>query len=270
MFSSRYASGIVIALACAIGICGSPSANADSVWSGAFPDGEDPTQLPGGVSGNVDWSIVGTTLTITIENTTSASEPNSGWVLSGILFDSTKTLTAPTAEAEKLIIWDDVSDKWIDDPGPIDVADYWAFKGGAGTSTFKVFGDEFDYALGAVGDINASEGLGNGDIIGTGAGGQPDGIDYAITSDNTPGFDPPPDSNSPLIQNLATFTFSVPDGTTAADITNVTAYYGTDGAPLEGFTPSGLIPAPSALVGLLSMGLMGLLGLAWRRRRRAA
>jgi len=31
-----------------------------------------------------------------------------------------------------------------------------------------------------------------------------------------------------------------------------------------------LIPAPSALVGLLSMGLMGLAGLVWRHRRRGA
>jgi len=41
---------------------------------------------------------------------------------------------------------------------------------------------------------------------------------------------------------------------------------------VEGITGTGTpeIPAPSALVGLLSMGVMGLLGLAWRRRRRAA
>ena len=45
-----------------------------------------------------------------------------------------------------------------------------------------------------------------------------------------------------------------------------------DGEPFYGIVEleGAVIPAPSALVGLISMGLMGALGYFWRRRKRAA
>ena len=226
-------------------------------WTGLTPDGEDESQFPSGVSGEVSWSISGDIVTFVLENTTAGALPNSGWVLSGMAFNAGGfMLTAQTATAENLLFWD--GDSWEDSPLSNSVEDFWAFKAG-----ISAYGTMFDYALGAVGDIdNGSDSLGVVDIIGTGLGGQPDGIDYAIVGNSDPGFSPPPASNSPVIQNFITVTFAGATGMTMDDITDVTPYFGTDGAS------GASVPEPTTMV-LFGAGLLAA-GIARRRKRKTA
>lgn len=255
MRSNKLPVSLVLALVVVASNLAERDVSAGYTWSNGMVVGEDPTQLPGGVSGSIDWSISGDVLTITMTNTTSAAEPNSGWVLSGMVFDATLSseslgLVAETATAETTIIWDDGSAQWVTAGSDVNVADYWAFKGGQ----IDAFGDSFDFALGTVGDIDGQEQLGNGDLIsGSGLNGQPDGSDYMIFSDNDPGASYR--GKSPLIQNSITFTFSGAEGMTVGD---VMPYFGTDGMTL--------VPEPASILVWGGLALAGV-GLIRRRRR---
>jgi hypothetical protein len=114
----------------------------------------------------------------------------------------------------------------------------------------------------------------------------PDGSAYGIIPANvSPGniFDPESTTdfgNGPsgraYVQYSATITLKNFTGS-LSDISNATFFYGTGSEDLTTFSgspgpgPGGQsVPEPSKLVAIFGLASMGLIGLAWRRRKQAA
>ena len=134
-----------------------------------------------------------------------------------------------------------------------DLSGQWA----AGTNKIA-FGSTFDYAVGAVGDLdNGTSTLGTGDVIDsskTQLTPSPDGIDFGIVgaggynalhgSFNKGG------TAQPVVKHAVVITYDYTGTLTMADIQNVTPYFGTDGVQL--------VPVPAAAwMGLSLLGGLG-------------
>ena len=110
--------------------------------------GEDPNQLPNGVSGTASFDVTGDLLTVEITSTTSDAQPNSGWVLSGLLFDVSNAamgMLVPVSASSSNLLNADSSVT----PGPIDTSDFVAAAEGV-----SGFGEVFDWGIGTAGEVD--------------------------------------------------------------------------------------------------------------------
>lgn len=237
-------------------LAGSFSARADS-WS--------VTGSSGSLSAAADFELVGSTLTITLTNTSAADVTTPSQVLTGLFFDSTATLTPVSAAlgTGSKLVYGTTSD----------VGKGWQYKGGLGTAAqgknaglsatgLGVFGPKGNFAADPV---------------------KLDGLDYGILSagDDTGTGNKGVKKHGPLIQNSIVFTLSVDGSFSLAALSgngtaNVVFQYGTaldephfTGAGAykpTGVTspPGGVAPEASSII-LLAFGGLPLLAAARRR-----
>jgi hypothetical protein len=203
--------------------------------------------------------ISGDTLTITLTNIATNDEQFDGQdapgnTLSGIFFDiaGSPTLTAQSATINPGSLLQGSTC----DPGICD-----------GTTTDV--GGEFGFATSWSGGPSSGYGISSSGYIGGGGtlfGGpnlddpdSPDGINFGIIS--AAGIYNPNGglANDPVIQDTVTFILTGVNGLSEDDISNVSFQYGT------GFDEPNIVPVPAA-VWLFGSGLLGMVGIARRRR----
>jgi hypothetical protein len=167
----------------------------------------------GGLSASADFSLSGSTLTVTLTNTSATTALVPADVLTGVFFDSAHTLT-PTSAA-----YPNGSTIW-----------YGTISTPSGT------GDGWGYATGvaaqgknsAISASGAVSGLGHSNF--SGANNPLQGLDYGILPAGYTGVGANTGitGHGPLIQNSVVFTLTVPSGFDLAELGNDVAFqYGT-------------------------------------------
>ena len=209
------------------------------------------------VSFSADFAIVGDTLTLTLNNTSTTSSANPDDLLSSFYFDilnggNRPTLTYASATGDTYInnalqvAGQDLTSVTLPPPPPSGSPDAWVIDTMDATqSPFMGFG------IGTVGNNNLTPNNFQGSLV--------NGIDLSIyagtiTTANL--------QSNLLVKDTATFVFSGLTGFTEADVSDVVFGLGT--AP-DSLLPE--IPLPPA-VWLFGSGLLGLIGIA--RRKKAA
>jgi hypothetical protein len=251
----KFASSLLLGLALVL-TSHTPLRAGTFTWGGApILAGDDPSFFP---SGTAVFEVNGSTLTLTLTNTTTQPVTAAWQALSGLTWDISNgvTLTAVSAVVGGSSIL--LNPPFV----ATDLSGEWAFRDdiSAGSSPSGPLGT---YGIGAIGDINFGvDTFGSKDCFATDPSNNdkcdsvfgkvgPGGIDAAIVG---PNFSPNGGFGGPVVQNEMVFTFNITNGTLTQDeITNVQALFGTDGAPA--------IPEPATLLllgsGLLGMGLLG-------------
>jgi len=230
-------------------------------YAGVSADGD-------AVSFEADFSISGDALTVRLLNTSPFSSASRDDCLSSFYFDIVRNGLRPTLSYVGAIgdVW--LTSKRLPDTLVTADADLKAVERGDGTWQFKTFNPDplFDYAfgLGTVGNSALGPYRFDGDIVGgRGHGPSAGQLPYSIYAGDVTTRSL---GNLYLVKDSATFTFSGIGGFTEDDIER-NCVFGM------GTSPSSLVvghnPEPSAVVGLLGMGAMGLVA-TWRKRRRQA
>ncbi len=234
--------------------------------------GERPEFTP---EGSADFSISGSTLTVTLTNTSSQEMLAIGEVLSGLFWDITDPgviLTpdlALIAPGSRLV--------GVGATGDMDLSSEWGYKSNveAGSTGAGPLGN---HGIGSVGDINfGADTFGPRDRFDTStnlflpSSGSLNGVEGGMVGPNvnfgSDGFT----SQGPVVQGWdgtdtgpgqMIFTFDITGGTLSDDeITNVQPLFGTDGAPM-------VIPEPATVIIWSLLGVIGFNVGWWRRRRK--
>jgi len=240
-------------------------AHADGIftWSGLPiapepPDGVDPSFLP---SGTATFEISGSTLTLTLVNTTTDTLKSNWHALSGFVWDITDAGVGLTmdqaliASGSQLV--DNDGNEWGTDI--TDLSSEWAYKSdiSAGSSVAGTIGP---HGVGSIGDINfGADTFGVNDRFDTTTNlfgpASLNGLSGAIIG-STDYFDPNGGFKDPVVSNSMVFSWTISGTLTLDEIVNGQPLFGTNGVTL--------VPEP---------GTLGLFGLAlggfwfWRRRR---
>jgi len=208
------------------------------------------------------FEISGDTLTITLTNIATSDEEIGGFdtpgnTLTGLFFDiagsPTLTKQSATITAGSLLQGSTCN------PGPCTTATT-DVGGEFGFATSWSGGPTAGYGISSSGYIGGSGTLFGGPNLDTPL--APDGINFGIISAASP-FSPNPGelADSPVIQDTVTFVLSLPnDQFSEDDISNVSFQYGTQFGE-----PNLVVPVPAA-VWLFGSGLLGMVGIARRRR----
>jgi hypothetical protein len=221
----------------------------------------------------VEFDLSGTDLTVTLTNTSpQLFNKNTGGtdmlqatnVLSGVLFDiaGNPTLTVGNAKLAS-------GSSMLNTGSATDTsASGWGF----GTPSGGSFNGQA-YGIEAFGGISVPMGKGNFANSNTAPNSavKLDGIDYGVVGSGYvagTGNDHLP--TTPFEQTAEVFHFTVPSGFDLSNINNVSFQYGTsngEAAFVGTPPPQQPTPEPGALT-LLGIGIAGLGGCAWRRRRK--
>lgn len=216
------------------------------VWAGTSHADEVFSGSSGDLKAAADFSLSGTTLTVTLTNTSTADVLDPTDVLTGVFFDTTGTLTPVSASLNGSTVY----------YGTItNAGDGW----GLGTG---VSANGENTAISATGAVT---GLGHSNF--SGASNALDGLAYGILSEgfnvSTTLANTGVTGHGPLIQDSVEFTLTVPTGFTLSELGSTVVFqYGTD---LSATHFDGTVPEPSSLVFLLGSGLLGLAGYGRRK-----
>jgi hypothetical protein len=204
------------------------------------------------LSASADFTLTGSTLTVTLTNTSAADVLVPSDVLTGVFFSSNGTLTPVSA------LLNTGSTVFFGSDGGGNVGGEWVYTNGLvgapGGATKGIYSAGFGFA--------ADPNFGGTNLQ------DPDGVDglqYGITSagDNTGNGNAAVTGGNALIKNSVVFTLTVANGFTLASITDVSFQYGT--ALNEPNLTN--IPEPTSML-LLGSGLVGLAAGLRRRLRR--
>jgi hypothetical protein len=197
----------------------------------------------GVLSATANFSLTGNTLTVTLTNTSKADVLVPTDVLTGVLFNTTHTLTPVSASLNGSTVF----------YGTLtNVGDGWGYASG-------VSAHGKNSAISATGAVN---GLGHSNFSGTSH--QLQGLDYGILSagDNPATGNTGVTGHGPLINDSVQFTLTAAPGFSLAELGNSVVFqYGTslsethfNGGPTPNFTAA---PAPPSSV-LLGIGVVAL------------
>jgi hypothetical protein len=216
------------------------------------------TGSSGSLAASAEFDLNGSTLTVTLKNTSAATATVPGDVLTGVFFNSSG-LTPVSASYGTSTIWYK--------SGAVNAGDGWGYQTGGG---FPVYG--MNSAITAIGS-----GLGNGKSNFSATHSPLDGIDYGIlpTGYTGVGANQGITKHGPLFQDEVIFTLTAPSGFKLSDLGNTVQFqYGSQvndpNEPHFGGHPNVQpTPEPSSVV-LLGMGFAGVVGGMLRRRRAAS
>ena len=226
-------------------------------WSGSSQATLVFTGSSGSLSAEAEFSLSGSTLTVTLRNTSLADVLIPTDVLTGVFFTTAHTLTPVSASLGGSTVYygsiSDLGGGWgyaspVSAQGENSAISASGAVSGLGHSNFSVLSnnlDGLDYGILSAGDLSAT---GNTGVTGHG----------------------------PLIKNSVEFTFTVAPGFALSELgDSVVFQYGTDlhetqfdgGIDGGGGGGGGQVPEPSALL-LLGGGLIGLTSMRlWKARR---
>jgi hypothetical protein len=203
----------------------------------------------GNLAASASFSLSGTTLTVTLSNTSMADVLAPADVLTGLFFSTGTHVLSPVSA-----IVATGTTVWFGPDGGGNVGGEWAYEKSKGISSsgFGIFGDS---------NFNGSE------LQGPEKSNAVDGVQYGITSagDNSTTGNKAVTETNALIHNVVVFTLSTPSNFLLSDIdvTGVSFQYGTGlsepnfpGVLQDHTTPT---PIPGALI-LLGPALLGLVG----------
>jgi hypothetical protein len=217
-------------------------------WAGSTIEGGDPGFTP---SGSALFDISGSTLTVTLTNTTTQTLTSLGQVLTILTWDITDggvMLVPVTAIIPVIPVGSSLMGAGA--TGDTDLSGEWGFKDDlAAGSTWD--GPIGSFGISAVGDVNFGvDTFGKGDVFPNGtnlfgpSSGSLGGIDGGIVGPNVDFTSGGFVNQGPVVQNQIVFEFDITGGTLSYDeITNVRPLFGSDGVSL---------PEPSTLFLLLS------------------
>lgn len=217
------------------------------------------TGSSGSLASSASFSVSGTTLTVTLANTSSADALNNPDLLGAVFFDvagnpSWTPLSGTMASGSHIYV------------GGVQQADsnignQWAY----GTAT----GGPASHGISAVGyNLTYTSFFPGGNAPNSG-GTPPDGLGYSLTSagDNVSTGNGAMTSQA-IIKNAVVFTFAVPSGfDPSTAITDLSFQYGTSlttDVNVPGYPPQGGLPDGGSTMALLGLGLMATEGV--RRR----
>jgi hypothetical protein len=222
-------------------LCWSMLAGLLLVWAGTSQ-----ASMFSGSSGNLaasaDFVLSGSTLTVTLTNTSLSDVSVPTDVLTGVFFNTTHTLTPGTVFLNGSLVY----------YGSIgDINTGWGYASG-------VSAQGENSAISATGAVS---GLGHSNFNGTNT--QLQGLGYGILSagDNTATGNTGVTGHGPLVKDSVQFTLTAASGFTLAELGNSVVFqYGT--ALCDPYITGGPAPVPiPAAVWLLGSGLLGLIGI---------
>ncbi|HEY7313481.1 MAG TPA: XDD4 family exosortase-dependent surface protein [Gemmataceae bacterium] len=209
------------------------------------------TETKNAVSGEADFSVSGSTLTVVLTNTGSPT-PGQGDALTGVTFDISAPGTSPTLTLSSIAltsgstIWTSANKSSTTSP----LSGSWT-------------ADLTSTTLGNSGVATTGFGIFKGSSI-TQGNASPD---YGIVAPNTFPSSSFGGSKFPFIQNSLTFTFNITGSSfTASDINSVDLLFGTSGTGII-HTHEVVAPAPPSIV-LCGFGCLCLAGFLIVSRRR--
>ncbi len=218
-----------------------PSARADVTFTGSS----------GSLAASAVFGIVGSSLTVTLTNTSTADVLVPADVLTALFFDIPSGVTLTPGSA----LLGSGSTVHFGPDGGGNVGGEWAYGAGLSGAPGGATRGISSAGFGLFGDGN----FGGSNLQDPAA---VDGLQYGLTSagDNLANGNAAVTGGNALIQNSVVFTLSgLPDGFTLGDVSNVSFQYGT------ALTEPNVHVAEPGIIATLLLGILGV-GVSWRKR----
>jgi hypothetical protein len=227
------------------------------------------TGSTGNLSAEADFQLVGTTLTVTLTNTSTTAVSDNGSTLGGVFFSTSTPVTAVSAALNTATFTDTnnvVHNGSFVASGSIvnNVGEGWLYGNPVSVSGFNSTIAAAGYTIG-FGDTGAQAFYNPPQT-------PLDGADYAIVGRG--GINPNGGLKQPLFENSLVFTLSVTSAFSLSQLgnsvrfqwgTSLSESHVTSGPPTIIPTPTPAAPEPSTLV-IAGLGGLGFLGYGLRRR----
>lgn len=222
----------------------------------------------GNYSAEAGFKLVGTTLTVTLTNTSSTPVSANGDTLGGLFFNTSTTLTAVSAALNTAAFTDAnnvVHSGSFTEYGAIknNVGEGWLYGNGKTVSS-KVAG--YNSTIAAAGYTMGFKSKAAQPFFKTTVGTSPGGADYSIVGSGGVASKPTKGLKKPLFENSLVFTLTVGSGFSLSDLGNTVRFQmGTNlkETHFEGTLLS--VPEPSSLA-IAALGAVGFIGCGIRRR----